>query len=51
MATGKKVFAVITVKDGKPIIDIGDNRYKTITLKDGTVCIVENKSQDFVEVK
>ena len=51
MATGKKVFAVITVKDGKPIVEVYDGGYKTITLKDGAVCIIENKSQDFVEVK
>lgn len=47
MANGYKVFATITVVDGKPVVDLGDNRYKVVTTKDGVVCIVERKSQEY----
>ena len=49
MNTGKKVFAVIQVVDGKPIVDLGDTaHYMTVTTKDGLVCIVERESQEFI---
>lgn len=51
MSTGKKIFATITVNEnGKPIVDVGDNRYMTVTLADGTVCIVERKSKEYIAV-
>ena len=52
MATGKKVFAVITVVDGKPVVDLGNTRdYITVETQDGTVCIVERKSQEYFPVE
>ena len=52
MNTGKKVFAVITVVDGKPVVDLGNTAgYETITTKDGVVCIVERKSREFCAIE
>jgi len=51
MSTGKKIFATITVnKDGKPVVDVGDRRYMTIALEDGTVCIVERTSKEYIVI-
>jgi hypothetical protein len=52
MSTGRKIFATITVdKEGKPVVDVGDTRYTTITLDDGTVCIIERKSKEYVIIE
>lgn len=50
MATGNKVLATVTVKDGKPVVDLGDNRYKVVTTQDGVVCIVEVKKQEYCAI-
>lgn len=48
MSTGKKILAEITVKDGKPAVEIHNNReYEVVALEDVTY-IVERKSQEFV---
>ncbi len=51
MANGYKVFAVTTAVDGKPVVDLRDNRYKVVTTKDGVVCIVERKPQEYFPMK
>ena len=52
MATGKKVFAVITVVDGKPVVDLGNTReYMVIETKDGIVCIVERQSKEYFPIE
>lgn len=49
MNTGRKVFAVISVKDGKIIVDLGNTfGYEVVTTKEGLVCIVERKSQEYI---
>ena len=49
MNTGRKVFAVISVKDGKVVVDLGNTAdYETVTTKEGIVCIVERKSQEYM---
>jgi hypothetical protein len=51
MSIGKKIFATITVDEsGKPVIDVGDRRYTIITLEDGTVCIVEKASKEYIAI-
>lgn len=51
MATGKRIIATIDVVDGKePKIQISDPRYKLITSKEGTICIVMDKSEEYMEV-
>lgn len=51
MNTGRKVFAVISVKDGKIVVDLGDTtNYETITTKEGIICIVERKSQEYMAI-
>lgn len=48
MSTGKKILAEITVKDGKPVIEIHNNRDYEVVPLEGVTYIVERKSQDFV---
>jgi hypothetical protein len=51
MPTGRKVFAVITVVDGKPVIDLGNTaQYEVITSSEGVTCIVERKHKEFVTI-
>jgi len=50
MGTGKKIFATITVNKGKPVVDVGDSRYMTVTLQDGTVCIVKRVSKEYIAI-
>ena len=51
MSTGRKIFAVITVVDGKPVVDLGNTRdYETVVTKDGITCIVERKSQEYIAI-
>jgi len=51
MSIGKKIFATITVNEnGKPVVDVGDSRYMTVTLQDGTVCIVERASKEYIAI-
>ena len=52
MSTGYEVFAVITVVDGKLVVDLSNTtKYMTITTKDGAVCIVDRKKQEITELK
>lgn len=47
MSIGEKVFAVIQVMDGRPIVDLGDTaHYMTVTTEDGLVRIIERKPQE-----
>lgn len=49
MNTGRMVLAVISVKDGKIVVDLGDtNNYEVVTTKEGLTCIVEKKSQEYM---
>lgn len=49
MDTGRKVFAVISVQDGKIMVDLGNTvGYEIVTTKEGIVCIVERKSQEYM---
>lgn len=51
MNTGRKVFAVITVQDGKIVVDLGNTTdYETITTKEGITCIVERESQEYIAI-
>ena len=51
MKTGRKIIAVITAKDGKPIVDLRDgNDYAVVALADGTIAIVESQSQEFYDL-
>lgn len=51
MSTGRKVFAVISVQDGKIIVDLGNTaNYETVTTKEGIICIVERKSQEYMAI-
>jgi hypothetical protein len=51
MNTGRKVFAVITAVDGKPVVDLGNtSKYEIITTSDGVTCIVERKSQEYIAI-
>ncbi len=49
MNKGRKVFAVITVVDGKPIVDLGNTlEYETVISKEGATCIVERESKEYI---
>lgn len=51
MKTGRKIIAVVTAKDGKPVVDMRDNNgYTAVTAKDGSIAIVESESQQFYEI-
>lgn len=51
MSTGRKVFAVISVQDGKIIVDLGNTaNYETVTTKEGIICIVERKLQKYMAI-
>lgn len=51
MNTGRKVFAVISVKDGKIVVDLGNTAdYENVTTKDGITCIVERESQEYIAI-
>lgn len=51
MRTGRKIIAVVTAKDGKPVVDLRDsNGYAAITLEGGCIAIVESQSQQFYEI-
>lgn len=51
MKTGRKIIAVVTAKDGKPVVDLRDNNgYAAVTLEGGCIAIVENRSQQFYEI-
>ena len=52
MNTGKKIFATIQVINGEIVVDIGNtSKYMAIKFSDGVICIVERKSQEFIEIK
>lgn len=51
MRTGRKIFATISLIDGKIVVDVGNSNYTTITLKDGTVCVVERESQSYFPIE
>ena len=48
MSTGKNILAEITVIDGKPVVEIHNNREYEVVPLEGVTYIVERKSQDFV---
>jgi hypothetical protein len=48
MSTGKKILAEITVKDGKPVVEIHNNMDYEVVPLEGVTYIVERKSQEFV---
>lgn len=51
MKTGRKIIAVVTAKDGKPVVDVRDsNGYIAVTLGDGSIAIVESESQQSYEI-
>ena len=52
MATGKRIIATIDVVDGKePKIQISDPHYKVIESREGNICIVMDKSEEYMEVR
>lgn len=49
MNTGRRVFAAISVRGGKIVVDLGNTaNYETVTTKEGIVCIVERKSEEYI---
>ena len=51
MRKGRKIIAVVTAKDGNPVVDLRDsNGYVAVTLEDGCIAIAESRSQQFYEI-
>lgn len=49
MNTGRRVFAAISVQGGKIVVELDNTaNYETVTTKEGIVCIVERKSEEYI---
>lgn len=52
MRTGKKVVAVVRKVNGvDPEINITDNDFEVVKTKEGTICIVHKKSEEYYALK